>query len=40
MKDERLVFIVKQLNTAPLKALMGVILLSPQSIPSKINIGE
>lgn len=40
MKDERLVFRGKQLNTAPQKALMVVILLGPKSMLSKINIGE
>lgn len=40
MKDERLVFRGKQLNTAPQKALMAVILFAPQSMQSKINIGE
>lgn len=40
MKDERLVFKGKQLNTEPQKALMAVILLTSQSMPSKINIGE
>lgn len=40
MKDERLVFRGKQLNTAPQKALMVVIPLAPKSMLSKINIGE
>lgn len=40
MKDGRLVFKGKQLNTAPQKALMAVILLALQSMLSKINIGE
>lgn len=40
MKDERLVFEGKQLNKAPQKALMAVILFSPQSMLRKINIGE